>query len=166
VWILFACVALIGCTPRSAPVAFNAAARQAGEQVRIPSDGLMLRGWLLKPTGSGPFPAIVYNHGSVRDPSIDYFGDLAMWFQAHGCVVLLPFRRGAGGSDGPYWDDVVPQDGEARDRTVVAQLERENDDVVNAIAWLRAKPYVDSARVIVAGCSFGAFIPCSPPSAR
>src|SRR5260370_27431119 len=136
VWILVACVGLMACAQRPVPVALNATARQAGEEVRIPSDGVMLRGWLLKPTGSVPFPAVVYNHGSVRDPSIDYFGDLALWFQAHGYVVLLPFRRGAGGSDGPYWDDVVSRGGEERDRAVVAQLEKENDDGVNSIAWL------------------------------
>jgi dipeptidyl aminopeptidase/acylaminoacyl peptidase len=34
-------------------------------------------------------------------------------------------------------------------------LVEENDDVVTAIGWLRAQPFVDGRNVSVAGCSFG-----------
>jgi dienelactone hydrolase len=65
-------------------------------------------------------------------------------------------RRGSGGSDGTYWEDVVPPE-TAPDhwRATLAQLEVESSDVSSAIAWLRAQPFVDAARVSVAGCSFG-----------
>ena len=32
---------------------------------------------------------------------------------------------------------------------------KENADVVSAVGWLRSQPFVDAARVSVAGCSFG-----------
>jgi hypothetical protein len=35
------------------------------EVVRFESDGRTLGGELFKPPGSGPFPALLYNHGSA-----------------------------------------------------------------------------------------------------
>jgi dienelactone hydrolase len=125
-------------------------------EVRIPSGGLTLRGWIFRPAGPGPFPAIAYNHGSEQHPTVEQYGELGDWFRTRGYVLLLPFRRGAGGSEGEYWQDAVPpQHSPGHWPATIAQLEKENADVSSAIAWLRAQPYVDSARVAVAGCSFG-----------
>ena len=38
------------------------------ELVSFPSGDLTLRGFLYRPTGPGPFPAIVWNHGSEPKP--------------------------------------------------------------------------------------------------
>lgn len=37
----------------------------AAEVVTFPSGGLVLRGVLYTPSGNGPFPAALYNHGSA-----------------------------------------------------------------------------------------------------
>ena len=125
-------------------------------EVVISSGELRLRGWVLRPEGAGPFPALVYNHGSEKDPSLDVFAGLASFFQEHGYVIVLPFRRGSGGSEGPYWEDgLPPKTSPDYGIAVVDALEKENADVSSAIAWARALPYVDPARVSVAGCSFG-----------
>lgn len=153
--LLLPALALACSRPAPAPPG-DADAPPARAEVRILSGDLTLRGWVFRPAGAGPFPALVYNHGSERDPGLDFLGDLGDWFRARGYVLLLPFRRGAGGSDGAYWKDGVPPE---RDPgywpATIAQLEKENTDVSAAIAWLRAQPYVDGARVSVAGCSFG-----------
>jgi carboxymethylenebutenolidase len=124
--------------------------------VELQSGAYKLRGDVMKPAGAGPFPAIVYNHGSERDPSLDTFEKVGEFFQAEGYVVLFPYRRGAGGSQGPYWADEVKKWPAAEEHeAVIAQLDAENDDVLAAIAWIGKQPYVDPTRIAVAGCSFG-----------
>ena len=73
-----------------------------GEQVKIATI-------TYKPTGTGPFPTLIFHHGSTgsgTDPSrfsrtFDP-GVLAYWFLARGWAVVLPSRRGCGGSEGLY----------------------------------------------------------------
>ena len=147
---------LVACSrlPPSAPS--MSAASGSPTEVWIPSNGILLRGFVYRPEGAGPFPTVVYNHGSERDPSLKFLGDLGTWFQSHGFVLLLPFRRGSGGSPGTYWRDAVAgAEGEANQMATIAQLEKENDDVVSAVTWARAQPYVDGSRIAVSGCSFG-----------
>lgn len=38
------------------------------ELVSFAVDGATLHGWLYKPEGKGPFPAVIYNHGSDKVP--------------------------------------------------------------------------------------------------
>ncbi len=128
----------------------------AEQNVEIPSGALTLRGVLFRPPGAGPFSAIVYNHGSERDASIEYQRGVADWFQSKGYIVLFPHRRGSGGSQGAYWKDLADSAPDAEYETaVVHALEMENDDVLAAIRWLKKQSAVDPARIAVAGCSFG-----------
>jgi dienelactone hydrolase len=125
-------------------------------EVTFASGPYRLRGFVLKPSGRGPFPVLVYNHGSERDPSLDYTGELGAWLQERGFVVLFPDRRGASGSQGPYWQDVVDESpAPEREHAMVAQLDAQSADVLAAIAFIGGQPYVDRARLAVAGCSFG-----------
>ena len=62
-----------------------------------------------KPAGAGPFPTLIFHHGSTGrgvDPTIfarPYDPKvLAEWFTARGWAVVLPSRRGRGGSEGTY----------------------------------------------------------------
>ena len=120
------------------------------------SDGLHLRGDVFKPEGRGPFPAVVYNHGSEQDPGLDIFKDIGVFFQRAGYVVVFPYRRGTQGNEGAYWrDDVERRPKEERDEATVAALDAESADVLAGIRWTAEQPYVDRARVAVAGCSFG-----------
>jgi dienelactone hydrolase len=124
--------------------------------IRIPSAEGLLRGWVFRPEGPGPFPAFVWNHGSEKTPSLDVSTSVGTWFQEHGYAVVLPFRRGASGSEGHFWQDGLPSPASATyDAAAIAALEAENADVSSAIRWAREQPYVDGARLSVAGCSFG-----------
>jgi dienelactone hydrolase len=115
-----------------------------------------LQAFLWRPEGAGPFPAIVYNHGSEVDPNAGTQGDVGPFFSRNGYVVLFPYRRGAGRSEGTYWRRRVAQrSGGDQEQATVAALEAENDDVVAAINWLRPQPFVDARAISVAGCSFG-----------
>jgi carboxymethylenebutenolidase len=155
---------LLGLVAAAAGCRREAAAKPAPtfasrSEVAIPSGPYTLRGDLLIPDGRGPHPAIVYNHGSERDPSLRWMGDTAQWFQEQGFVVLVPYRRGCNGSGGPYWKEAVDaRAGGERDRAIVDALELQADDAMAAVAWLARRPEVDPARIAVAGCSFGGIV--------
>src|SRR5262249_7198775 len=64
---------------------------------------------LMKPSGSGPFPLAVFNHGSTgngRNPSLfaqtGWSTEIANFLVDRGWMVAFPQRRGRGKSDGLY----------------------------------------------------------------
>ena len=132
--------------------------------VSFPSGKVQLRGSLYKPAGSGPFPAVVYNHGSapgmLSKEAMDTLGPV---FAKRGWVFFGPYRRGQGlsASAGPYIGDeiakAVEQGGAAAGAaTMVRLLETDHlDDQLAALEWLRAQTFVSPNRVAVAGNSFG-----------
>lgn len=102
-------------------------------------------GVLLRPHGEGPFPAIVLNHGYI-DPAVYRTGQgLAREQDAlarAGFVVLHTDYGGHAASD------------------PIGRLEQESrlaytTDAVNAVAALRALPYVDDERLAMLGRSMG-----------
>ena len=130
--------------------------------VTFKSHDLTLAGFLFKPKGSGPFPAIVWNHGSEKAPDGGpQFDTVAKVFVPAGYVVFAPMRRGHGESQGTYivglLDSIRNTQGvDAANRETVHLLETEQlDDQLAGLTFLKTLPYVDSSRLLVAGCSFG-----------
>jgi dipeptidyl aminopeptidase/acylaminoacyl peptidase len=73
------------------------------ERVTFKSSGNTLVGFLFKPDGPGPFPGLVWNHGSEKNPdAAPQFDAVAAVFVPAGYVVFAPVRRGHGDSQGPY----------------------------------------------------------------
>jgi carboxymethylenebutenolidase len=145
---------------------------QGPDTVVVQSGALSLRALLWRPEGRGPFPAVLFNHGSwPRDtrsgrPAREIFAQAASLgpvFARHGYVFLFLFRRGAGLSagQGTHAGDLLERElaanGQAaRNRLQVRLLERDElTDALAGLAFLRALPEVDSQRVAVAGHSFG-----------
>src|SRR5258707_7854607 len=80
----------------------------AKERVSFKSHGLTLTGFLFKPDGPGPFPAILWNHGSEKNPGGGpQFDAVAGIFVPHGYVVFAPVRRGHQMSEGSYITDQI-----------------------------------------------------------
>src|SRR6202166_5298093 len=82
----------------------------ATETVTFPSGEITLHGVLYKPEGTGPFPAVIYNHGSAPGMlSEQAFAALGPVFAGHGWVFFGPYRRGQGrsASAGPYIGDEI-----------------------------------------------------------
>ena len=129
------------------------------ERVTFKSGGLTLVGFLFKPDGSGPFPGLVWNHGSEKNPgTMRQFDAVAAIFVPAGYVVFAPMRRGHGDSEGPYVMDQLRrgQDSHASASLAVRLMEGEHlDDQLAGQAYLKRLPYVDPQRLVVAGCSFG-----------
>jgi carboxymethylenebutenolidase len=120
------------------------------------SAGLRIQAYLYKPDGDGPFPAIIYNHGSRegRERASAPFEHIGAWLARAGYVVLVPERRGYGRSDGPTWPEAV-----GRDRArFVPRLHEETEDVLAAADYLRAQPFVDPKRFGIMGWSFGGIV--------
>jgi dienelactone hydrolase len=79
----------------------TAVAQVREELWAIPSIIPMLA-YMIRPTGDGPFPLVVMNHGVSLDPkersyfpAIE-FRDAALWFAKQGYVVVAPLRPGYG----------------------------------------------------------------------
>jgi carboxymethylenebutenolidase len=136
----------------------------AADIVAFPSGDITLHGVLYKPEGPGPFPAVVYNHGSAAGMvSKSAFDALGPVFASHGWVFLGPYRRGQGlsASAGPYIGDQIDAAEKkggisAGAAEMVRLLETDHlNDQLAALAWLRKQSFVQPDRIAVAGTSFG-----------
>src|SRR5437588_2229987 len=139
-------------------------AAPASEIVTFPSGSLMLHGVLFKPQGTGPCPAVVYNHGSAAGMlSQEAFDALGPVFVRQHWILFGPYRRGqglsaeAGGYIGDEIDAAKKQGGAAAGAAKMVQLLETDhlDDQLAALEWLRKQPFVDQRRIAVAGNSFG-----------
>jgi carboxymethylenebutenolidase len=135
-------------------------AKSAAQEVSFPSGTLTLHGFLFKPQGEGPFPAILWNHGSERLPG--RLQPLADFFTGKGYVFFVPHRRGQGRSAdaAPYVMDVLRREGEqrgpsARSAKLVEMMEIHLQDQLAALSYMRSLPAVNTKRIAVMGCSFG-----------
>ncbi len=131
-------------------------------------DGLRLSGILWKPEGSGPFPAVVYNHGSEQFEKDVNYEDIANFYVRNGFEFFLPLRRGhsyiddghvVATSDGAFFDDRLAEDaqrtGADKDADWIKEQEVDNHDVAAAAHWLAELPSVDRDEMVMSGISFG-----------
>ena len=119
----------------------------APAEVTFSSGSLVLHGFLYKPDGKGPFPAILWNHGSERRPG--WLPDLSSFFTGHGYIFFIPHRRGQGRSPGEYVMDQLEMAAHtggvsARSRELVEVMEVQLQDQAAALEYLKKVPEVDS----------------------
>jgi carboxymethylenebutenolidase len=136
------------------------------DTVTVQSGDLTLRGLLWRPPGLGPFPAVLFNHGSYGrdDPLVaDQPAAIGSVFARHGYVFLFLCRQGVGLSvgqgtaDGDLMASALAAHGqEGRNRVQLELMEAEElNEALAGLAFLRALPEVNPHRVAVAGHSFG-----------
>jgi carboxymethylenebutenolidase len=116
-------------------------AQSKPEEIVFLSSGRELHGFLWKPERAGPFPAILWNHGSEKLAGSQ--PNLAKFYTAQSYVFFVPYRRGQGRSPGDYIQDLVAQapPGE-RARRVVELQQAEVDDVLAALNYLKSQPFL------------------------
>ena len=118
-----------------------------------------LHGWIYKPEGKGPFPAMLYNHGSDKVPG--WFPTLGAYWTAKGYVFFVPHRAGHGRSPGDWIVDLQNQfrekekDPKVSQKNDIALHERANLDVEAAVTWLKKQPYIDASTIVMGGISYG-----------
>ncbi len=134
------------------------------EIVKFENGNVELSGELFRPEGKGPFPAVLYNHGSapgmLNSQASKAIGPL---FAAKGWVFFMPYRRGQGLSAkaGKYISDEIEEaynnGGEkaAGDKLVQLMETDQLSDQMAAAKWLKTQSYVDKNRIAADGNSFG-----------
>lgn len=109
-----------------------------GESVTLPTaDGAQLAGWFVPPAEPtpAPRPVLIWFHGNGE--TVAGLADVLKAFQPAHAALLAVDYRGYGASTG---------------RPTVANTVEDADA---AMAWLRARPDVDSVRIVVYGRSLG-----------
>ena len=123
-------------------------------------DGLRLESYLYRPAGPGPYPLVVYNHGSATpdEEKKEWPAPfIARLLVPAGYAVLVPERRGYARSEGKAFSEEIGADRGAR---YVARMEEEAGDVVAAADDVTRDPdlRVDTKRVAIMGWSFGGIV--------
>lgn len=140
------------------------------EIVLVPSGKLVLKGFLWRPVGPSPFPAVLFVHGSGTDAlhtggfeMKEAAEKLAPVFVKHGYVFLYLCRRGQGLSvgQGVFMQDLLQREQasggtNARERLQYTLMTTDQlDDVLAGISFLKALAGVDAHRIAIVGHSFG-----------
>lgn len=159
---LAAVVAFAGLTHALAAPASAQSTSSGKQRVTFKNGSLTLVGYLFKPSGTGPFPAVLWNHGSEPNPGGGpQFDSVAAVFVPAGYVVFAPMRRGHSDSEGQYIVTAVRREtdanGFAAGQKLAAELLETSqlDDQLAGLKYLKALPFVDTTRLVVAGCSYG-----------
>lgn len=132
-----------------AGAALWAAGCAAAEKVDIPEGALTLRGMLYRPTGAGPFPAVIGLHGcgglNARPAGGQPYGEWAKILTAHGFVVIFLDSFGSRG--------LGPQ---CRVRSAKVRASRERVADANAARrWLQTQAFVRGDHISLLGWSEG-----------
>jgi dienelactone hydrolase len=132
--------------------------------LRDEEDPIRLETVVFKPTGPGPFPLAVFNHGSTgRNPTPELVKqtwvslEIADFLNKRGWLVAFPQRRGRGKSDG-FCDEELGRDGKPKrvcDIDTLSRADRALADIDAAIAILRRRQDVAPGPVLIGGHSRG-----------
>ena len=111
-------------------------------------------GYLWKPEGRGPFPAMVWNHGS--EEKVDPRAPLARFFLSRGYVFFMPVRRGhKPNTDHQNYFEVIRSKADDKARATLQALVAEREDVHAGYNFVARLPAVNPHRIVLGGCSFG-----------
>jgi dienelactone hydrolase len=120
-----------------------------------------------KPNDKGPFPTVVFNHGSTGSgrnrslysrtaaPAI-----VANYFVERGWMALFPQRRGRGKSGGVYGEGLASDgSGYACDVEIaIAGFERAVEDIDAVVNYLRDRSDVNQDKLVIGGVSRGGIL--------
>jgi len=157
--------------PLSVALAIGQSASIVPEIVVVPCGKLQLKGFLWKPNGPGPLPAVLFNHGSggadadhtAGLPITEAAEKLAPLFLKHGYAFLYLFRRGQGlsGDQGPFMQDILQREEATKGQEARQHLQfmlattDHLDDVMAGLVFLKTIPGIDPKRLAIVGHSFG-----------
>lgn len=142
--------------------------RDSFETIYYKNGNLNIEAYLYKPEGKGPFPLVIYNHGSRsgQERTEIPFRYVANVLQANGFAVLVPERRGYGKSDGRTFGEEVGND---VGQIMMRRFHEEASDVLACLAYLKEASSasngsrqpadtIDFNRVAIMGWSHGGVV--------
>jgi alpha-beta hydrolase superfamily lysophospholipase len=119
-------------------------ARINPQEVTIQAGRYQLHGCFWTPDGAGPYPVVIFNHGSEKEPAPCGPPDLGYFYQKKGFAFFTFQRHGHGASPG-----------DAARSEVVGLHELYNKEVESAVLWLKEQKWADVQRIAMTGISFG-----------
>jgi dienelactone hydrolase len=114
-------------------------------------EDVLLETTVFEPSGEGPFPVIIMNHG--KDPGRpnfqprDRFYHMARQFVAMGYKVIVPMRQGFSNSTGHYRGDFGCN--------MILAGQGQADDIDQVLRYVKVQPWAKKNEIIIAGQSFG-----------
>jgi carboxymethylenebutenolidase len=142
--------------------------------VEVRSGTLHLKAYFWKPAGPGPFPAVLFNHGSGAADAQHTAGqtmaetaeNLAPLFLKHGYAFFYLCRRGQGLSadQAPFMQDLLQREESAKGKEARQHLHYtlvttdHLEDALSGLQFLKTAPGIDPKRIAVVGHSFGGVI--------
>lgn len=125
------------------------------EEMRFVSNGITLQGTFTSPRGNGPFPTVVFVHGSGHSTRRDPWENaMARVFASEGYAMFLYDKRGVGDSGGEY----VGAGGRETNNVSQENIERLAGDASAAFAAVGARTDVDPKRFGFFGLSQAGWI--------
>jgi pimeloyl-ACP methyl ester carboxylesterase len=112
------------------------------ENVVFTNDTVKLAGSVITPKGKGPWPAVVFIHGSGGSTR-EYFSSLPYLLASRGVASLIYDKRGSGESTG---------------NRHISPFEMLADDALAGVHLLRSRADIDSTRIGVYGHSQGGWV--------
>lgn len=113
-------------------------------------ENVQLETTVFMPSGPGPFPLVVMNHGKAlgnpQSQSRDRFVVMSREFVKRGYAVVIPMRKGFSRSGGTYYE---------RGCDMINHGQSQADDLQGTLEYLQSQNWVDKNRIIVAGQSYG-----------
>ena len=137
----------------------------AGQTVLVPSGNLRLKAFLWKPNGPGPFPAVLFCHGSggadaghtAGLPMTEAAEKLAPVFLKHGYAFMYLYCRGQGLSadQATFIQDILQREEASKGKEARQHLQfvlattDQLDDVMAALSFLKTAPAVDAKCIAI-----------------
>lgn len=137
-----------------------------GQSIQIPmkDKGLLwdsdiaLEATLYKPQGKGPFPIVIFNHGSTggdkeyAKQTVNPWG-FGKYLNDKNIALVIPMRRGRGGSEGSYKEQYT-----CEDNGIGEGIEYATESLDTSYQFILSQPWVDKEKVMLAGNSRGGIL--------
>lgn len=141
-------------------------AQYKGETVQIPmvDEGLLwdsnitLEATLYKPEGDGPFPLVIFNHGSTgpgvipEDMTINPWG-FGDYLLKKDIALLIPMRRGRGASGGSYDEQYT-----CNPKGITEGIEYALESLDATYSYLESQSWVNKEKIVLSGHSRGGML--------
>jgi len=122
---------------------------------------------IVKPNGPGPFPTIMFNHGSSGTGANPKYikrtynpNSVAFFFTKRGWMTAFPQRRGRGRSGGLYNEGLEPnrKGYSCSPQVSLMGMERALQDLDVVVKYLKGRSDVDGKKMLIGGQSRGGIL--------